>query len=62
MLIIPAELTTLPQKPQPPADGTPEELLRFAANYGAYGQELENKIIQLQKLANEWSEKYAGHY
>ncbi|MBI0004950.1 hypothetical protein H3S74_01695 [Gilliamella sp. W8126] len=47
---------TLVARPSPPKNGSPAELLRFAAQYGAYCQQLESNI----KIITKWSESQNG--
>lgn len=39
-----AELLLQHKRPEPPENGSPEELLSHAVRYGAYCQKLENQI------------------
>ena len=47
---------TLPAKPLPPKNGRPAELLRFATQYGAYCQQLENNI----NIITKWEKQQNG--
>jgi hypothetical protein len=52
----PTSAMTLSAKPLPPKNGKPAELLRFATQYGAYCQQLENNI----KIITEWGQVQNG--
>ncbi|OCG62256.1 hypothetical protein A9G30_09325 [Gilliamella sp. Fer4-1] len=52
----PMSAMTLPVRPLPPKNGKPAELLRFATQYGAYCQQLENNI----KIITKWGKLQNG--
>lgn len=52
----PTSAMMLVARPLPPKNGRPTELLRFATQYGAYCQQLENNI----KIITRWSEAQNG--
>lgn len=46
--MVAAELLLQHQRPEPPENGSPEQLLNHAVRYGAYCQKLENQVLGWQ--------------